>query len=206
VNRSSPRARKPTIASLRERQRETVTTALLDATEAVIAEKGLAGAGMAEIAKRAGVAVGTLYNYFPDREGLVRALLDTRRNAFGPRIRGLLAETSGAFEPRLRAFVRALLALFDEHRQFVRIGFEVDPPLAMRGKSRAVVDTLRACLRELLIAGVAEGVLSSKDLDLRIRLLGASLRAVLLHELEQGGAFTTDADAIVDLFLHGARA
>jgi AcrR family transcriptional regulator len=206
VNRRSSRARKPAIASLRDRQREAVTTALLDAAEAVIAEQGLAGAGMAEIARRAGVAVGTLYNYFPDREGLVRALLDTRRNAFVPRIRGLLGDASVPFEPRLRAFIRDVLGLFDEHRQFIRIGFEIDPPLAMRGKSRAVVDTMRGCLRELLVAGVAEGVLRDEHLDLRVRLLGSSIRAVLVHEVEHGGAFTRDADAIVDLFLHGARA
>jgi AcrR family transcriptional regulator len=199
VNRSSPRPKKPSIASLRDRQREAVTEALLEATEAVIAEKGVAAAGMAEIAKRAGVAVGTLYNYFPDREGLVRALLDTRRASFAPRIRALMSETTGAFEPRLRAFVRGLLAMFDEHRQFVRIGFEVDPPLAGH-RSKTLVDTMRGCLRELLIdGGVAEA-----DLDLCVRLLGSSLKVVMLHRIEHGGAFVDDADKIVDLFLHGA--
>jgi AcrR family transcriptional regulator len=192
VNRSSPR-------TLRDRQREAVTAALLDATEAVIAEKGLQAAGMAEIAKRAGVAVGTLYNYFPDREGLVRALLDTRRAAFAPRIRALMSATTGPFEPRLRAFVRGLLAMFDEHRQFVRIGFEVDPPLAgLRNKT--LVETMRGCLRSLL----ADGGVPEADLDLCVRLLGSAIKAVLLHELERGGPFVADADKLVDVFLRGA--
>lgn len=204
MNRGSSRPRRPPIASLRDRQREALTHALLDAAEAVIAEKGLAAAAMADIARRAGVAVGTLYNYFPDREGLVRALLDTRRATFAPRLRALLDSTAGAFEPRLRAFLRGVLALFDEHRAFVKIAFESDPPLVGRGK-KTVIDTLRACLRELMIAGVVERAITDTDVDLRVRLLAGSIRTVIIHELEQDGAFVTDADAVVDLFLEGAR-
>lgn len=179
---------------------------MLDAAEAVIDEKGLADAGMAEIARRAGVAVGTLYNYFTDRDGLVHALLDTRRAALGPAIKKIADDAStGRFEARLTRFVHDLLALFDEHRRFVRLGFEIDPPLANRGRNRAVVETLRACILDLLLAGVAEGVIGEENVPLRARFLGAAIKMVLLHELEQGRPFVAETDAIVELFLHGAR-
>jgi AcrR family transcriptional regulator len=197
VNRSSAR--------LRDRQREAVSAALLDAAEEVIAARGMPEAGMVEIAKRAGVAVGTLYNYFTDRDGLVRALLDARRNAIAPRIKALLADSKGPFETRLRGFIRSVLALFEENRRFVKLSFEVDAPLAHKGKSRAVTETLRSCLHDLLVAGVAEGVIANRDVTLRVRLLASCVRSVVVHELQMNGAFTTDADAIVDLFLDGAR-
>jgi AcrR family transcriptional regulator len=49
--------------------------ALLKAGEAVIAEKGLQAATMAEIASKAGAPIGSLYRFFPNKEILADALL-----------------------------------------------------------------------------------------------------------------------------------
>src|SRR3954453_22677342 len=65
--------------SLRERFREQSNQAMLAAAEQVFAEQGLHGASMQQIAERAGVAVGTLYNHFKDREALLDALRAQRR-------------------------------------------------------------------------------------------------------------------------------
>jgi AcrR family transcriptional regulator len=203
VNPGSSRARRATGPSLRDRQREAVTAALLDAAEVVIAEKGMTNAGMAEIARRAGVAVGTLYNYFPDRDGLVRALVDTRRTAFGPAIRAEFDAASGDFETRLRAFFAGVMAVFEANRRFVRILYEND--LLTSGKNRTVGETLRSCLQELLAAGVAERVIAPRDLDLRVRVLLASVRAIVTHALDQRLPFSADVGPIVELFLEGAR-
>ena len=45
---------------------------LLDAAEAVLAADGLVGATVPAIAERAGVAVGTVYKRFPDKDALLR--------------------------------------------------------------------------------------------------------------------------------------
>lgn len=56
---------------------------LLDSAEAVIGEKGYDHASIIEITQRAGVAQGTFYIYFPDKEaifdGLVRDLTRGQR-------------------------------------------------------------------------------------------------------------------------------
>ncbi len=49
---------------------------LLDTARAVIAEQG-ADASLRDIARRAGVVIGTLYRHFPSREALLEALLRT---------------------------------------------------------------------------------------------------------------------------------
>jgi AcrR family transcriptional regulator len=56
-----------------ERSRETVR-AILEAAERVIAESGPANLKMGHLATVAGVAVGTLYQYFPTRDAVMRAL------------------------------------------------------------------------------------------------------------------------------------
>src|SRR3984957_17063841 len=47
---------------------------LLEAAASVMAEAGYDAATMTEIAERAGASIGTLYQYFPDKEAIVRAL------------------------------------------------------------------------------------------------------------------------------------
>lgn len=46
---------------------------LLAAATAVLGEQGL-DAPLEEVARRAGVGIGTVYNHFPDRAALVRAV------------------------------------------------------------------------------------------------------------------------------------
>jgi len=47
---------------------------VLDAASAVIAEVGYDAATMTEIAERAGASIGALYQYFPNKEAIARAL------------------------------------------------------------------------------------------------------------------------------------
>lgn len=58
-----------------QRSRETVDI-LLDATASCLVTRGLAGTTTNHIAEIAGVSVGSLYQYFDDKEALVDALLD----------------------------------------------------------------------------------------------------------------------------------
>jgi AcrR family transcriptional regulator len=47
---------------------------VLEAAAGVIAERGYDGATMTEIAERAGSSIGALYQYFPNKEAIARAL------------------------------------------------------------------------------------------------------------------------------------
>lgn len=62
-------------APKQKRSREMVSR-LLDATAATLAERGLDNTTTNHIAERAGVSIGSLYQYFPDKEALVEALLE----------------------------------------------------------------------------------------------------------------------------------
>ncbi|MET9316234.1 helix-turn-helix domain-containing protein [Kribbella sp. NPDC003505] len=53
--------------------REAVRTAVLDAAGAVVAERGVTGVTMAEVAQRSGIGRATLYKYFADVESILIA-------------------------------------------------------------------------------------------------------------------------------------
>ena len=56
---------------------------IIDAAESLIAESGFQGLSMHKLAKEAGVAAGTIYRYFSDKEDLLQQvrLEVTQRNA-----------------------------------------------------------------------------------------------------------------------------
>lgn len=56
--------------------------AILRATRDLILEHGLQSVSMSQIGKKAGVGMGTIYNYFPTKEDLVNSLFDTLAKAF----------------------------------------------------------------------------------------------------------------------------
>jgi AcrR family transcriptional regulator len=53
---------------------------VLEAAARVIGERGYDAATMTEIAERAGASIGALYQYFPNKEAIARAL---RRSKWG---------------------------------------------------------------------------------------------------------------------------
>jgi AcrR family transcriptional regulator len=91
-------------------------TSIQDAAMAIIAKKGVADATMQEIADEAGVAKGTLYVYFRDRDEL---LAKTAARAYDRLIVGLedAFASAGTLEERLTTIVLQQLRFFDEHRE-----------------------------------------------------------------------------------------
>jgi AcrR family transcriptional regulator len=59
-----------------ERARARTRTTLLGAARQALADSGVEGATIADIAARAGVSPGTFYNYFPDVPAVIDALVD----------------------------------------------------------------------------------------------------------------------------------
>ena len=78
---------------------------------------------MEDIAARAGISVGTLYNYFQDRSALVGALLELRTSAL---LDGLDAavDVDAPFRQRLGRFVQALADHFEANRALLSVLLE----------------------------------------------------------------------------------
>lgn len=91
-----------------------------DAAMRVIARKGMAAATMQEIADEAGVAKGTIYLYFRDRDELVEKTFET---AITRLIAGVGEAMDGqeSLEQKIRAAMTAKLAFFRENREFFRL-------------------------------------------------------------------------------------
>jgi AcrR family transcriptional regulator len=104
--RRKPQLRKPT----QERSRETFEAILVAATQ-ILVTKGYTRTTTNQIARTAGVSVGSLYQYFPSKDAIAVELLRRNRERLTARIAARVAEASEAtFYGVVHALVSTLLA------------------------------------------------------------------------------------------------
>ncbi len=194
---------------LRQRFRAETQAAILAAAEEVFAESGLHRARMESIAARAGVAVGTLYNHFQDREALLSALVRSRRKALLDRIDLALAGAEGApFEEALAAFLVALFGHWTEHAGLLTALFHADQlgrPTGGEGRGRRMADELARRAERVLRRGVEEGRLRPEGTEDYAPLLLGMARALLVQGAGARRALDAGAPGRVQrMFLRGA--
>jgi AcrR family transcriptional regulator len=103
-----------------ERSRAT-TDALLEATLQVLVKEGYQALTTTLVARRAGVSVGTVYQYFPDKQSLVTALKVRYFGLMMQAMTGALAEApADDLEALVRRALGALLTVKREHFALTR--------------------------------------------------------------------------------------
>jgi AcrR family transcriptional regulator len=108
----SPRKR-PTQA----RARRTVDL-ILEAAAQILASRGEEELTTNHIAERAGFSIGTLYQYFQNRESILDALIERERENSERHIRAALAKIEpGGITETVREIVRILINSFARHRR-----------------------------------------------------------------------------------------
>jgi len=197
-------------SSLRLKLRETTWNAILDAAEQVAAEKGIAGASLQSVAQRAGIAVGTIYNYFDDRLELFDAVFARRREELFEVIdEAAKKRARDPFTTQLDAFVRATLTYFDARRGFLRIALEGASPRSPIGKGkdvaqRSALQQLQERAQRIVRVGIREKRLRDDCGDVLATVLVSIVRSVLYLRAMGDAPFATETDRVISIFLDGA--
>jgi AcrR family transcriptional regulator len=82
----------------RERTKAANRAALVDAARAVFGELGFEAAGVRDIVRRTGLASGTFYNYFPDKDAVFRAVVEDAGAEARRRVRAARTSARGVAE------------------------------------------------------------------------------------------------------------
>ena len=131
----------------RQTRAEETVSAILEAAAQVLEVGGLEGFTTNAVAERAGVSIGTLYQYFADKQALLRALAEReiRRalTAIGTALRG---DPQAPGEQRARAMVRALVNAFSGRQRARRAVIEA--LLAQPGASTEMMKPIAAFLEQ----------------------------------------------------------
>lgn len=77
----------PLAAGKRERSKAENRRAILDAAQEIFTEMGYGAASIRDVVRRSGLAAGTFYNYFPDKQSVFQAVLEEHTTALRRRLR-----------------------------------------------------------------------------------------------------------------------
>lgn len=185
-------------------RRETI----LAAARHVIARQGRGGASMQAIADEAGVAKGTLYLYFRDRDDLLQHTGGLVFDELLARLTTVLGQARPLSES-LRALVRTNLEFFDENQEFLRVYMALrhagDPAASRRRRRKAKQYTrYLEMLSRYLAEATARGEMKALDPERVALFFSEGVAAILLHRLEgTAPARAKEADWIVDMLLNG---
>lgn len=197
---------------LRQRFRDAARTEILEAAERVFVRDGLSGARIDAIAAEAGVSVGTIYNLFNDRGGVVEALIAWRHGEMFDTLDAVFAAAdSQPFPETLSALVTAMLAHFRARWDFLRVvkqaEFSPDGQACGHGprKSREAFRDVHARHVALMQRGIDEGHLRDMPAEQAAAALVGLLRAAIEFPLLlDRPALEATPEQILDLFLNGA--
>jgi AcrR family transcriptional regulator len=196
---------------LRARLREAARQAVLDSAEAVFCERGIAAAGVEEIAERAGVSVGTIYNYFGDRAGLLAAILEGERQQLIEGADASLAATERRpFRERLDSLLDVTLSHLREHHRLFTLLMEDELAYVRAAvhRHRCMTKEVMERVEGLIQSGINDGTLAPEHGTLYPALVTGMVKGVFMgHLLKGDDAPPPDVRGatIADLFLDGAR-
>ena len=187
----------PRKSASQERSRATVQ-ALLDATARVLTKEGYDRASTNRIAATAGVSVGSLYQYFPNKEALVAALVARHNREMLDLLREALKEVASL--DLATAIAKLVRAAVDAHRvdpALHRVFDEQVPRMGQLAKIEALQGETFQLVRSYLEQRRDE--ISVRDLDSATSILVTTVEA-LTHQfvIHRPGAPERDRDRFID--------
>ena len=177
----------------------------------MFARSGFYETKMAQIAKEAGVGVGTLYNYFESKDVIFAEILVYRQAEFDRTVQA----SAVARDPlqRLRQIVGSCLSYLDEHGALLAIFEErgavtecdverLAGPRAARGYERL----LEFLEKNIRAAVKAKQIRAEVDTRLLVAMLSGAMNGAAYSWLKRGrrGRLASVTNELIGLFLQGA--
>jgi TetR/AcrR family fatty acid metabolism transcriptional regulator len=198
--------------SAREEARGTFREAIVSAAERVFARSGFYETRMTDVAKEAGVGVGTLYNYFESKELIFSEILAVRHEEFMRTIRSAAVADDPVL--RVKQIVEAALSCLESQGELLTVIMErgaigefdmerIAGPKAARGYAE-FLETLEKNIRA---AVRAKRLRSDIDPRLTVAMLSGAMNGAIYAWLKRGrkGRLSLVTDELFELFLEGAR-
>jgi AcrR family transcriptional regulator len=194
--------------SVREESRAVYRKAIMEAAIRIFGRMGFSATKIADIAAEAGVATGTLYNYFSSKEDIFLSILDDGRE----RLAAELDSRTTIEDPllRMRELVRVMFEFLEEHGALFTIYMQIG---GNPTDFRCDTDARDEAFRQLILAQFTAALREAGD---RVRTdyppqtlamaLGGLINGTVIHWIEGGfqPGLGGQTDTIMDLFLHGA--
>lgn len=198
----------------KERDKNLRQSDILNAAEYVFATKGYHNSTIADIAKAAQYAVGTIYIYFKDKNELYLTLIEKKTKDLMAKVKKNTENVATPYE-KLKIFIKTQLEYFEENENFFRIYFSERNASRWTIKDRMSQNAIGIYLKMLdfvtdIIKEAQKGSLIKKSFDSKMLayMLSGMVRSIILPRLILGTPKKENVDELTDfaleVFMNGA--
>ncbi len=190
-----------------EKHRNGKSEAILRAAAKVFAQSGYFNAKVSDVARTAGVADGTVYLYFKNKDDLLASIFSWAMGEFLARARAELAGMANAKE-KLLSFARLHFSLFEQERD-IAVVFQIELRQSakfMEQFSTTYLAEYLQMLREIIEEGQRVGVFrSALNSKFVAKLLFGLLDEMATNWVLSHGnhSLTAMAEPVLDVFFNG---
>jgi len=196
--------------SRRERQKAGYYREILDAALELFTANGYHNVTMNQIAEKAEFSIGTLYNFFKNKEDLYHSLILEKYKEYAePQFRTLEKEVP--ILQKIREFVDNAILFFGDNTSFIRIfvaesrgeGFNLRS--ALRKDARKIMGDLDKKLTSAMQEGIREKIFRKQDPVYLTLTLQGICQAFLFHYMDYPDRYPNGPQTkiILDLFTRG---
>lgn len=145
-------------------------TAIIEAATKLFAEKGYAETSTAEIAENAGVAHGTIFYHFKNKEGIIREIFSRAGTVYVAELRRTLARQAAGID-KIEAALRFNEDYARHHARQILIFLRTFPDQLKdtQGPGRQLIAEIQqqviGMIRDSLAAGVKDGTIACRDIE-----------------------------------------
>jgi AcrR family transcriptional regulator len=212
ANSSARTALRPRKQPRQARSRQTVDAILVAAAQ-VFERRGYAAGTTDAIAERAGVSVGSVYQYFPNKDAILVALVERHVEEGFAMVSRLLREARGEpveIGPLLRRFVDAMIALHQREPRLHRVLFEEIPlPLSVRRELERREEAIAEEVAALIVEGLGPALRNpSLTAYMLVHSVEGLVHDFVLHPPRdfEAGAFAEELVCMLRGYLEAAAA
>ncbi|MEO0733871.1 MAG: TetR/AcrR family transcriptional regulator [Bacteroidota bacterium] len=152
--------------------------AIIQATLELTRERGLAGVKMNALAKRAGIATGSLYTYFKDKQDLLLSVYHYVRERGAVYLRDSL-DLNQDLADRIRTTVGHYADYVGRHREAIGFIDDLKRSPFITPEALAEVTEQYRFLQQLFIEGQAAGLIREDDPERLLLVIDGIIKAVI---------------------------
>jgi AcrR family transcriptional regulator len=180
---------------------------ILEAARRLLIEHDFQDIVLDDVAKKAGVAKGTLFLHFKNKEELFSAAFADLADSLGVELEAL-ARTGLKGKEMLSAAAKVVLNYFDRNRDFMGLGAGRMPNCGARSREKLTEKRLgnQALVLRLLVLASSDEGRSIREPEFAAAAFIGLCRSAALSRILQGreGPFERDSERAVSFFLDGS--
>lgn len=177
---------------------------ILSAALEIFAEKGYHDTTVDDIAKRAGIAKGSIYRYFPSKEALFNELIESRIQNLDSSIEQIIEETGNDITQTIARCVETYLTFFENNRGIYQLLFREKSASERQQYLKRAFRRLLP-LRKKIIEATRKGVYKPISFEFIFYGFMGFIHGIIQRWIEHGCKYslTDETPVILEVLFHG---